>query len=132
AQAHLSRLENKIDAVVSELYGLDEEDYHTLTGDEEWVSQQIIEPSEANSSELVDIETAEPEASVNSEELAVRWISYAVGIILGRFQPGIPGALGSAVYRRSDFAIGSLPEPTEEEFDELVGPGDIYDLRFTN
>ncbi len=49
------------------------------------------------------------------------WIMYAIGIILGRFQPGTPGALGSAVYRCSDFAIGSLPEPTEEEFTELVG-----------
>jgi len=49
------------------------------------------------------------------------FIAYDVGIVLGRFQPGTPGALGSAIYRRTDFAIGSLPEPTEEEFNELVG-----------
>ena len=60
------------------------------------------------------------------EELAVRWISYAVGVVLGRFQPGIRGALGSAIYRRDDFAIGSLPAPDEAEFDELVGPPERF------
>jgi hypothetical protein len=27
-------------------------------------------------------------------DLAQKWISYAVGIVLGRFKPGVPGALG--------------------------------------
>src|SRR5690606_15382077 len=45
---------------------------------------------------------------------------------LGRFQPGIRGALGSAIYRRDDFAIGSLPAPDETEFDELVGPPERF------
>ena len=60
------------------------------------------------------------------EELAVRWISYAVGVVLGRFQPGVRGALGSAIYHRGDFAIGSLPAPDEAEFDELVGPPERF------
>lgn len=50
------------------------------------------------------------------------WISFAVGIIFERFKPGNPLAkYGSAIYHRADFSIGSLPEPTEEEFNELVG-----------
>ena len=34
--------------------------------------------------------------------------------------------LGSAIYHRDDFAIGSLPAPDEAEFDELVGPADQF------
>jgi len=30
--------------------------------------------------------------------------------------------LGSAIHRREDFAVGSLPTPDEAEFDQLVGP----------
>jgi hypothetical protein len=67
-------------------------------------------------------EAEEPEVALTQEELSTRWLGFAIGVVLNRFQPGMPGALGSAVYRRSDFAIGSLPEPSEEEFDELVGP----------
>ena len=66
------------------------------------------------------------EGAMTREELAVRWISYAVGVVLGRFQPGIRGALGSAIYCRDDFAIGSLPAPDEAEFDELVGPPERF------
>ncbi len=32
--------------------------------------------------------------SLSRESLAKRWISYAVGIVMGRFQPGVDGALG--------------------------------------
>jgi len=35
--------------------------------------------------------------------------------------------LGSAVYRREDFAVGSLPAPDEAEFDQLVGPPGRFD-----
>lgn len=62
----------------------------------------------------------------DAELLAVRWLSYALGIILGRFQPGTPNALGSAIYHPSQFAIGSLPEPSLAEFDELVGPPEQF------
>jgi hypothetical protein len=54
-------------------------------------------------------------------EFSLCWISYAVGVILSRYQPGVPGELGSAIYHCSDFAIGSLPAPDEAAFDELVG-----------
>ena len=68
-----------------------------------------------------DEEEASGEVCVSRQLLDFSWLSYALGIVLGRFQPGTPGALGSAIYRRTDFAIGSLPEPSEEEFNELVG-----------
>ncbi len=83
----------------------------------------------------------EDEAPMSREELAVRWISYAVGIVLGRFAVGgspltkddppsrvanRQPPIGSAVYRREDFAIGSLPAPDEAEFNELVGPPERF------
>lgn len=57
---------------------------------------------------------------------AISWISFALGVIVNCFCPGNIKQLGSAVYRREDFAIGSLPDPSEAEFDELVGPPDRF------
>src|SRR5699024_7706784 len=36
-------------------------------------------------------------AGLSRQELALRWVSYAVGIVMGRFEPGGEGALGSAI-----------------------------------
>lgn len=44
--------------------------------------------------------------------LAQRWVSYAVGIALGRFQPGVEGALGNGV--------SALPAPGETPAPEMV------------
>ena len=44
----------------------------------------------------------------------------------GRGAGGEGRALGCAVYRRTDFAVGSLPEPDEAEFDDLVGPAERF------
>ncbi|HEU4784532.1 MAG TPA: hypothetical protein VFS83_14420, partial [Ktedonobacterales bacterium] len=49
--------------------------------------------------------TATKPAAAGSEtaELARRWVSYAVGVVLGRFQPGVNGALGNG--------LAALPAP---------------------
>jgi len=112
----LAELEEKINNFVYELYKISSEDRQTI--ERELVGMQNI-------SEEEEIGKVEERGDLPGEEdngnRTMDWLSYAIGIVLGRFQPGTPGALGSAVYRRSDFAIGSLPEPTEEEFNELVG-----------
>jgi hypothetical protein len=137
AQARLAELERQIDDEVYRLYGISDED------------RAAIEAELAGGTDTE--EEAESEAPMTVEELAVRWISYAVGIALGRFQAGgspspqpspqkgegatpLPGReglgegwpLGSAVYRRQDFAVGSLPAPDEAEFDQLVGPPERF------
>ena len=62
------------------------------------------------------------EEDTSTDGFSKDWISFAVGIIFGSFKPGSNlSKYGSAIYRRTDFAIGSLPEPSEEEFNELVG-----------
>jgi len=112
AQARLAALEAQIDDQVYRLYDISDEDRAAIEA-------ELAGGSSAD--EGTEDET-EPEPPMTAEELAVRWISYAVGIVLARFQPGVLGALGSAVYRRDDFAVGSLPAPDEAGFDQLVGP----------
>jgi hypothetical protein len=152
AQAHLAELERQIDDEVYRLYDISGEDRAAIEA--ELAGGFLAEGDQEDESPLPDEQEAEePEAPMTREELAVRWISYAVGIVLGRFQPGgspspqpspqrgegvTPlslvgrGAggegrlLGTAVYRREDFAVGSLPAPDEAEFDQLVGPPERF------
>jgi len=135
AQARLAELEAQIDDEVCRLYGLSDEDRAAIE------AELAGEPPPADEDDLQAIlngdDDDEIEPPMDREELAVRWISYAIGVVLGRFRPGLsplpgregPGegrALGSAVYRRADFAVGSLPEPDEAEFDQLVGPPERF------
>jgi len=115
-QTRLAALAAQIDDEVYRLYGISDED------------RAAIEAELAGGSSA-DEETkgqTEPKPPMTREELAVHWISYAVGIVLGRFEPGVHGALGSAVYHRNDFAVTSLPEPDEAGFDQLVGPPECF------
>jgi hypothetical protein len=122
----LAELESQINRAVYDTYGVAPEDRaaieaelagRSLTAEEN--EGETVEPSEDGAEDT-------PESSLTREELAVRWISYAVGVVLGRFQPGIAGALGRAVYKREDFAVGSLPAPDDTEFDLLVGTVDRF------
>ena len=110
-RARLIDLESQIDDNTYRLYGINDEDRAVIK------AELAEDPSAEEGAE----DEAELEPPMTTEELAVHWISYALGILLGRFRPGVPGALGSAIYRREDFAVGSLPEPDETQFDELVG-----------
>jgi len=130
AQAWLAALEAQIDDEVYRLYSISAEDRAAieaeLAGGALAAEDDETEHATRNSSndEEEDIEGVEP--PMTEKELAVRWISYAVGVVLGRFQPGVAGALGSAVYRREDFAVGSLCAPDGSEFDQLVGPAERF------
>lgn len=120
AQARLADLERQIDDEVYQLYGLAGEDRAAIEAE---LAGGVLTESddEASPDAPVEVEEAAVEAPLTEQELAVRWISYAVGVVMGRFQPGVACALGRAVYQRGDFAVGSLPAPDEAEFDWLVG-----------
>jgi len=111
--------ESKIDNEVFRLYGVSNKDRITI---ETELSGGVLEDAVLEG-EIEETENSEETTSTifTQQELGLRWLSYTVGIILDRFHPGSAGSLGSGIYRRTDFAIGSLPEPTEEEFNELVG-----------
>jgi len=109
----LFSIENEIDNIVYSSYNFSKED-QILIKEELFVNSSAIVGEESEN----DPEQPIMESTVT---IVIAQLFYIIGIVLNRFHPGVPGALGSAIYRRTDFAIGSLPEPTEEEFNELVG-----------
>lgn len=135
-QTRMTALESQIDDEVYRLYSISDE--YRAAIEAELAGEPLIGEEDEDAEPTGD-EEEDTEPPMTAEELAVRWISYAVGIVLGRFrpgrfQPGLPprvggderGGLGSAVYRREGFAVGSLPAPDEAEFDQLVGPAERF------
>jgi hypothetical protein len=91
----LADIELEIDEEVYRLYSISDEDRVAIGAElaEPAANEMSDEESENFGSDSEDAEAAE-EAPLTREELARRWISYAVGIVMSRFQPGINGALG--------------------------------------
>ncbi len=133
AGAHLRELEAQIDEEVYRLYGISDEDRAAIEA--ELAGGPLAAEDEPDVSAAAAEEASEAAAApITREELAKRWISYAVGIVMGRFRPGLPrtrephrrGPLGRAVFHPEDFAVGSLPAPSPAEFDALVGPASRF------
>jgi hypothetical protein len=121
-EAKLKTLQEEIDSEVYSCYGINLEDRISIETD---LIGELVDEESSNKKPPEEIGEIK-ETILTSEELALSWISYAVGIVLGRFQPGVLGSLGRAIYHQADFAIGSLPAPDEAEFDELVGPAERF------
>ena len=130
AQARLGALEHQIDDEMYRLYGISDQDRETIereltSGKTREAGNEQDPEQEARGEREEDEDIEEGSAlcykALHDKEHAMRWTPDGVGIILGRFQPGAAGTLGNAICRREDFAVGSLPAPSEEEFDELVG-----------
>jgi len=95
----LTKIENEIDEQVYELYGV---------GDHE--------------RNLIERDTC-PDAtgpSFDRREHAYRWVSYAIGIIFGRFTPGQESGPGSAIYRTQDFELAPIVELSRDEVPRLL------------
>jgi hypothetical protein len=65
-------------------------------------------------------------------ELAVQWVSYAIGIILGRFKPGEKGALGSGIDEEGKVLLNAnfvkLREMVDDDGIMVLDPGHPDDL----
>lgn len=65
-------------------------------------------------------------------ELAVQWVSYAIGIILGRFKPGEKGALGSGIDEEGKVLLNAnfvkLREMVDDDGIMVLDPGHLDDL----
>ncbi len=104
----LSAIEREIDEEVYRLYGISDEDRQAiereladkasgLTNEVDDVDGEESSPRADQKSEAQNDETAQDAGitpRLTTEELARQWISYAVGIVLGRFQPGVAKGLG--------------------------------------
>lgn len=88
----LARTESRIDKEVYLLYGISAKEREAIEA--ELAGNTMNEVVDNDSDDSEPVEEDAQEVPLTREELARRWISYAVGIVMGRFQPGIEGALG--------------------------------------
>ncbi|MEO8285046.1 MAG: BREX-1 system adenine-specific DNA-methyltransferase PglX [Chloroflexota bacterium] len=93
----VAEIEAQLDEEVYRLYGITAQDRAAI--EEELRAPtpiaEGVDPPEAvaESDTEVDIEGDSANA-LTKQELAQRWVSYAVGVVMGRFEPGKEGALG--------------------------------------
>lgn len=95
-KALLAEKEAEIDREVSRLYGLTEEDLAAI--DRELSGEAPTAEAAPETEGEPDDEEEAAGAALSPDEWARSWISYAVGIVLGRFEIGVPDGLG-----RGDF-----------------------------
>lgn len=120
-EEEIARLEAELDELVYDLYGIFAEDRKLIEkelSERETVSEEGDEGAPAGGEE--------EEAFLTREELAFRWVSYAVGIVLGRFSPGKEGELGSAIVEDEEGEKKHLFTPeVEEKLRSLADPDGI-------
>ncbi len=94
----VARIERKIDECVSRLYAITNEDRVVI---EDELRTPVVDDTDDNEEYPTPVslvedsgEDAQTISGPSRLDLAARWISYTVGIVLGRFAPGVEGALG--------------------------------------
>jgi len=98
--ARLAAIEQEVDEDVYGLYGISQADRAAIEAELGTVSTlvelNVGEESAVGAESAEDIadEDADTGGVLNRQQLAQRWVSYAIGIVLGRFQPGVDGAIG--------------------------------------
>jgi hypothetical protein len=115
-RGQLAALETEIDAEVSRLYGLSEEDLAAI--DRELNGPTASggnDDAETDTEACDDEDDAELTGDLSPADWARSWISYAVGTVLGRFEIGTPGGLG----------CGDFSETTVVEIRKLIDPDGI-------
>jgi len=134
----LAQVERQIDEEVYRLYGISTEDRQAIEAELAEVTMAEDDSSENSENEPTaednDVAPSDGIAPDNGavagrlsrQMLAARWVSYAIGIVLGRFQPGIEGALGYGhVSLEQAAALQALRVPTVVA---VLDPGHEDDL----
>jgi len=90
----LAEIERQVDEEVYRLYGISDEDRRAIeaelaAGGTTAENEDDEEPGDADAEE-----TATTETFWSEEKLAKAWISYAVGVVMGQFEPGKENGLG--------------------------------------
>jgi len=89
----LASIETEIDVEVSRLYGLNQENLEAIA--RELSSQNTsINGGEPNNEGGMDVDEGEAVADLSVTEWVQRWVAYAVGAILNRFEISVTGGLG--------------------------------------
>lgn len=123
-KSELADVERRIDEEVYRLYGIG-------PGDRRAIEAELASPAEEQDPVEGDSgkgEQEEPEEQLqeNGDELARRWVDYAVGLSLGRFQPGVEHGLGRG--RFTEAAASRLRELAASEGILALDPGQPLDL----
>jgi hypothetical protein len=87
----LVSLEKAIDEEVYRLYEISVEDCRAIEAELSSFKDAVEDDEDENGPDGTDVEEA---SQLTQQELAAQWIRYVVGVALGRFEPGIAGALG--------------------------------------
>lgn len=107
-KAQLHTMETEIDAEVSRLYGLSAGDLAAI--DLELNNAPVAEAGEDDEPGSEEADDAEEALELSQSDISRQWISYAIGIVIGRFEIGKPGGLG----------CGDFPESVVTEIRKLV------------
>lgn len=107
-KARLAEVEGQIDEEVYRLYDISAEDRAAIEGEvnsgqwpvasEEGGKGEASEAGAEDGEATESLDAANPLLTASRQPLAARWISYAVGVVLGRFEPGVEGALGRGTF----------------------------------
>lgn len=90
----LTEIERQIDEEVYRLYDISDDDRAAIEAELAEPTSLEADGDTNDGTASDDSDEAVPEATLTPYELARYWIGYAVGIVMGRFQPGVAGALG--------------------------------------
>lgn len=102
----LVEVEHQIDEEVYRLYSISMEDRQAIEAelpelmlaaddtDENGENESTADGNDVVFSAEIASDTSRVIGGLTRQVLAARWVSYAMGIVLGRFQPGVEGALG--------------------------------------
>jgi hypothetical protein len=103
----LTDIEQGIDEEVHRLDGISDEDHEAIQAELAEPAANDVSDEEIDhlSSEAEDAAAGE-DAPVTRDQLTRQWISYTVGIVIGRFQPGDGRALGRGHFSEDIAAKG--------------------------
>lgn len=102
----LAEVERQIDEEVYRLYGISAKDRQAIEAeladpalamdhaDENGASEPNIEDNDVSPSNKIAPDNGAIAGGLTRQALAARWVSCAMGIVLGHFQPGVEDALG--------------------------------------
>ena len=126
--ARLARVERAIDEEVYRLYGISEEDRRAIEA-------ELAAGGDTGGRDREPVATAAKKRGKRSgatgdaltlEALARRWVGYAVGVVMGRFQPGVAKGLGRG--RFPEAVAARLRDLADADGVMVLDPGHSDDL----
>jgi hypothetical protein len=129
--AELAAVERAIDEEVYRLYGIAGEDRRAIEEELNHRGTEAQSDEENEQDQPSDDDDSSDSLSlgasvVNSDVLAQCWLSYALGVALGRFAPGVEGAIGRG--RFAPEVAAALRALADEDGIGLIEPGHPDDL----